>query len=106
MISREKHFQFGDTLNHLLTLTKFVVCRADLDGAFDSNGIQLVGYTENGLEVIWEKELEVYEPYHPKWLDESTVEIQLFPFGIEQSTTLIIGTLRETAGIWDWVVED
>ena len=36
-------------------------------------GIQVLAYTDKGLEVVWEKELRE-EPHVPYWLDEETIE--------------------------------
>lgn len=56
-----------------------VVTSDDLEAGFIMNGIQILGFTENGLEVIFEKELNEEGPINPKWLDSKTLEVGLRP---------------------------
>ncbi len=57
----------------------FVTTNADATAGFEFNGIQIYGFTDLGMEILFEKEYEFYEPYLPNWMDEKTVQIQLVP---------------------------
>jgi hypothetical protein len=57
----------------------FVTTNADATAGFEFNGIQIYGFTDLGMEILFEKEYEFYEPYLPKWIDEKTVQVQLIP---------------------------
>ena len=39
--------------------------------------LQLLGFTDKGLEVIWEKDLQDYIPIAPNWINENNVEFSL-----------------------------
>ena len=51
----------------------------DLESGFEANGLQLFGFTDRGLEKLWEQELTDYEPVSVRWLNQSTAEIDLRP---------------------------
>lgn len=58
---------------HLLSI------HAGLKSKEGKNGVQILGYTDRGLQVVWEKELDKYEPIIMKWLDLEEAEITMLP---------------------------
>lgn len=54
-----------------------VVTSADLAAGFDYNGVQIWHLGDNGLELVWEKEMENLEPFLPKWYNNKTIQITL-----------------------------
>ena len=82
-----------------------VVTSADLEAGFLSNGIQILGFTQNGLEIVFEQEISDYKPILPKWLDEKTIEISLLPasFDSERSPKTTVLKIGEDG---KWVLED
>ncbi len=56
-----------------------VITNLDLIAGFEYNGVGLLGFTENGLEKIFDQELLDYGPVTPIWLDNKTVEITYLP---------------------------
>ncbi len=57
----------------------FIITNADGTAGFEFNGVQIFGFSDYGLEILYEKEYDIYEPYLPKWLDEKTVQFELIP---------------------------
>ena len=45
----------------------------------ENNGIQILGFTDQGLKVVWEKTIKNLEPIQSKWLDQNTIEISFRP---------------------------
>ena len=52
---------------------------SDIFGTKEVNGIQILNVEGNDLKVSWEREVENYEPYMPKWLDNNTIGVTLVP---------------------------
>ena len=48
-------------------------------GSKEVNGIQILNIEGSDLKVSWEREVENYEPYMPKWLDNNTIGVTLIP---------------------------
>jgi len=56
------------------------------------NGIQVLSFTENGLETVFEQETsEEYLPSLPKWLDEKTWLLWLGPFVVLLIVLFLVG---------------
>ncbi len=45
----------------------------------NNNGVQILGFTDQGLQVIWEKTIKSLEPIQSKWLDQNTIAISFRP---------------------------
>ena len=58
------------------------------------NGIQILGFTPNGLDIIWEKELRAYQASAPKWLDEKTIQLTIKPMDSESSAATRLVELK------------
>jgi len=43
----------------------------------DFNGVQILSYTDNGLETVFEENLVGYNPVLPKWVDDNTLQFTL-----------------------------
>ena len=81
-----------------------VVTNADLVAGFEANGVQVLGFTGKGLEVIFEKELVDYQPVQPKWIDDFTAEIVMIPGPDFPGATKKMMTLQRTAdGNWQLI---
>lgn len=76
-----------------------VVTNLDLMAGFEYNGVGLWGFTENGLEKIFDQELLDYGPVTPIWLDNKTVEITFLP-GEEQQKKKKVKLLQGADGEW------
>lgn len=75
---------------------------AALKSGTGANGIQLLGYTDKGLEVVWEEKMTDYEPIIIKWLDVEEAEVTLLP---KNSLKLKIGKLEKGEdGSWELAV--
>ncbi|HHH50360.1 MAG TPA: hypothetical protein ENK52_05215 [Saprospiraceae bacterium] len=48
-----------------------------------NNGIQILGFTPNGLDIVWEKELRANEASAPKWIDKKTIQLTIKPTDAE-----------------------
>ena len=79
-----------------------VTTNADAASGFEFNGIQLIGFTDHGIEIFYEKEYEFYEPFFPKWEDEKTVTIQLIPVDFAKNKKRTSVTLKQNdEGKWE-----
>lgn len=65
------------------------------------NGIQLLGYEGNRLQIIYEKEMDVYRPILPKWIDENTLQFTLLEKKDKFNKRSKYGQLeRDKSGNW------
>ena len=78
---------------------QWVSCYADSNGKSIAGGMQILEYTDNGLEVIWQEDM-TEEPYVPFWLDENTIEVTVKKRNSPR--TLVKTLLRSRNGEWDW----
>ncbi len=67
-------------------------------------GIQVLSFTDNGLEVVFEKETsEEYLPTLPKWLDEKTIEVTLLPKSeFPELRKKVVKVLWDDDGSWNY----
>jgi len=80
---------------------KLVSYRGDLKNDADRNGLQIFGYTDQGLELIWEKKMDAYEPIIVKWLDVEEAEVMVLPKAITGNLKLKVAKLhKDDAGEW------
>ncbi len=80
---------------------KLVSYRGDLKDDPDRNGLQIFGYTDQGLELIWEKKLDRYEPIIVKWLDVEEAEVMVLPKARSGNLKLKVAKLhKDEAGEW------
>lgn len=83
-----------------------VTTNADLGAQFEYNGVQILGFTDAGLSVVWEKEIESQEPIQSKWLDQNTVEISFRPPPSKSSIkTKILELKQDIDGEWKFSEE-
>ena len=54
-----------------------IVVNADLETGNTKNGVQILGFKNDRLTVLWEKEMTDFRPYTPKWFDSETAEFTL-----------------------------
>ncbi len=73
---------------------------ADLDSGFEANGLQLFGFSGQGFEKIWEKELKDFEPIYARWLDKQTAEIHLRPYLAPSGSRPVKALLKADEGGW------
>ena len=80
---------------------KLISYRGDLKNDLERNGLQIFGYTDQGLELIWEKKLDRYEPIIVKWLDIEEAEVTLLPKSSGGNLRLKVAKLmKNDAGEW------
>lgn len=61
-----------------------IVVNADLENSNVKNGLQILGFKNDRLDILWEKEMTDFRPYIPKWFDSETAEITLrAPAGVD-----------------------
>lgn len=84
-----------------------VVTNLDVEAGFEVNGISLWGYTEDGFKEIFRKELDVYGPATPIWLDENTVEMTMIPYSELEGAKRKLAHLRlGEQGTWKLEYKD
>lgn len=79
---------------------------ADLEAGYEMNGVQILGFTDKGLKVVWEQEIKSLEPIQSKWLDQNTVEISFRP--PPSKSSIRIKTLelkKDISGEWKFSEE-
>lgn len=65
-------------------------------------GIQLLGYVDNELQVIFEEALEEYRPVLPKWVDEKTLQFTLLEVADKRNKKSRYGQLiQNKKGVWE-----
>lgn len=80
---------------------KLVSYRGDLKNDPERNGLQIYGYTDQGLELIWEKKMDRYEPIIVKWLDVEEAEVMVLPKSTTGNLKLRVAKLhKDEAGEW------
>ncbi len=78
-----------------------ITTNADGTAGFEFNGIQIFGFSDLGMEILFEKEYEFYEPFLPKWIDEKTVLVQLIPVDFVKDKKPKLITLQQNEeGEW------
>ena len=78
-----------------------ITTNADAAAGFEFNGIQLIGFTDRGMEIFFEKEFEFYEPFLPKWIDEKTVQVTLLPVDFAKNKKQKLITIQQNEdGAW------
>jgi len=83
-----------------------LVTSTDLEGAGGrANGVQVLSFTEDGLEVIYEKEMQDLEPILPKWIDDKTIELTLVSPTSASSKIKKLATLTISAE-GEWALSD
>jgi len=79
-----------------------IATNADATAGFEFNGIQLFGFTDHGMEIIFDKEFEFYEPFLPKWIDEKTVQVTLLPVDFAKNKKQKLITIQQNEnGEWE-----
>jgi hypothetical protein len=86
------HFEYlliNNTTGHRLSTWGFpkpspgknfiVSTSSDIFSSKEVNGIQILTIEGSELKVSWQREVENYEPYMPKWLDNNTIGVTLVP---------------------------
>jgi hypothetical protein len=68
------------------------------------NGIQIFSLEGNVIKKLWEREIENYEPYCPKWLDNNTIGVTLKPKGSEKKLGSKFALIRKVSNT-DWKME-
>ena len=69
-----------------------------------ANGIQIISSDGRILKKVWEREIENYEPYSPKWLDNNTIGVTLKPKGSEKRLGSKFALIRKVSES-DWKME-
>lgn len=65
-------------------------------------GIQLLGYVDNELTVVFEEELEDFRPVIPKWVDENTLQFTLLEKDDKRNKKSRYGQLiKNDQGEWE-----
>lgn len=78
-----------------------VITNIDLEASFEYNGVGLLGFTDNGLEMILDEELTDYGPVLPIWIDNKTVEITYLPSqGDTERKKKKVKLVEGTDGAW------
>mgnify|MGYP000070300524 CR=1 FL=1 len=77
-----------------------IVTNADEPGGKTKNGIQVLGFTDSGLKVIWEEEMEAYRPYTAKWFDSETAEVSLRSMAGLPDSKSKVAKVRLVDGKW------
>lgn len=84
---------------------KYIVSTSsDLYGSKDVNGIQILKVEGNDLVVSWEREVENYQPYMPKWLDNNTIGVTLVPNNSDKKGAKKFALIRRQSNN-DWKME-
>ncbi len=78
-----------------------MVASAEPVPIFESHGLRMYGYAEDGFQVIYEEELEGLQPVQVKWIDLKTVEITFRPTAPNSDGRIRVGQLQQQAkGTW------
>lgn len=79
-----------------------VVCNADLNAGFEANGVQILSFTDNGFEVVYENPMYEYEPKFASWLSNDKISVNLEPApGDAGKNRKIIELAKSDAGKWE-----
>ncbi len=54
---------------------KILIWNADAEAGFEFNGIQLLEITDDGIETVFEENMNRFAPYNPVWIDDRNVEL-------------------------------
>ena len=83
-----------------------VSTNSGLEASKHPNGLQILSFTDNGLEVVFEKETsDEYLPSLPKWLDDKTVEVTLNPKpSLPELRKKVVKVMLSDTG--EWVYEE
>ncbi len=76
-----------------------IVVNADSGNGQTKNGIQILGFKNDRLAVLMEKEMTDFKPYTPKWFDSETAEISLRDLG-GMNTQSKMAKVRLVEGAW------
>lgn len=68
------------------------------------NGVQILAIEGKTIKKVWEREIENYEPYMPKWLDNNTIGVTLKPKGSEKRLGSKFALIRKVSET-DWKME-
>lgn len=83
-----------------------LVTNQDATAGFEFNGIQLFGFTDGGLGLLWERTFEDLEPWEAKWIDEKNVALKMLPPSRIKNKPALPATLRAIAdGVWKFGME-
>lgn len=75
---------------------------ADWGDKGNFRGIQLLGFVDNKLSVIFEEELEEFRPVIPKWVDENTLQFTLLEKADKRNKKSRYGQLtKQDNGEWE-----
>lgn len=84
---------------------EFIAClNPDWGDKGNFRGIQLFGYVNNQLTVIFEEALEEFRPVIPKWVDEKTLQFTLLEKGDKRNRKSRYGQLVQNEK-GEWVLE-
>lgn len=83
---------------------KLISYRGDLKNDPARNGLQIFGYTDLGLELLWEKKLDRYEPIIVKWLDVDEAEVMILPKATTGNLKLKVAKLHKNE-VGEWVLD-
>ena len=79
-----------------------ITTNADAAAGFEFNGIQLYGFSDLGMEILYEQEYEFYEPFLPEWKDEKTVQVHLVPVDFAKNKKeKLITIVQNEKGKWN-----
>jgi len=78
-----------------------VSVNADFRKVGNPNGIQIISIEGKSLVVAWEREIEGFEPYLPRWLDNNTIGVSLRPLDMGRRTADVFALVkRQGKGSW------
>jgi hypothetical protein len=82
---------------------EYIACvNTDWDHKNDFNGIQLYGYINDQLQLIYEEEMETFRPVLPKWVNGSTLQFTLLEKADKRNRKSRYGQLSQKEnGEWE-----
>jgi len=74
---------------------------ADWENKGNFKGIQLLGFVNNELTVVFEEAMEEFRPVKPKWVDENTLQFTLLEVADKRNKKSRYGQLiKQENGEW------
>ena len=83
---------------------QFIVGSLEEVSEYESYGLRIYGFTDQGLKIIWETTLDetpYFKPILSQWIDDQTIQITLQPNSkIPQAKIKLIQLVKDDKGSW------
>ncbi|MEM8908084.1 MAG: hypothetical protein AAGD05_09590, partial [Bacteroidota bacterium] len=82
-----------------------LVASTDLVPQTTAFGLRMYGYTPEGFQIIWEKNLEDHQPVMIQWIDDQTAAISMRPLSVQDDPIQIFTLQQQADQTWQLLDE-